>query len=61
MKMIKTNEDLKQRWNSAIQWLGDELERVSCNCSVILCNIVHSDVKLYARHPLLRHKRQSEY
>eukprot|EP00795_Rhopilema_esculentum_P016175 gene16175-7538_t len=27
VKMIKTNEGLKQRWNSAIQWLGDELER----------------------------------
>ncbi len=26
--MIRSNDDLKHRWKSAVQWLGDELERV---------------------------------
>ena len=28
VKMIRSHDDLKQRWKSAVQWLGDELERV---------------------------------
>lgn len=27
IKMIRAHDDLKQKWKSAIQWLGDELER----------------------------------
>lgn len=38
VKMIKAHDDLKQRWKSAVQWLGDELERV-CFQSRTFCHL----------------------
>lgn len=29
VQMLQSNGDLKRKWSSAVEWLNDELERVS--------------------------------
>ena len=29
-RLLQSHGDLKRKWNWAVEWLGDELERVGC-------------------------------
>jgi len=36
-EMLMTNLDLRHKWNGAVEWLHDELERVSVHGASFVC------------------------